>query len=70
MTNRKVDYYNMSALDAAGLILQLQLLGNREAQLITTEGRGHRPDGSRHPHSWSIVDETELRTWVLKQVQS
>jgi hypothetical protein len=70
MTNRKVDYNNMNAIDAAGLILQLQLLGNRDAQLITTEGRGYRPDGSRHPHSWSIVDETELRAWILKQVQS
>jgi hypothetical protein len=70
MTNRKVDYYNMNALDAAGFILQLQLLGNREAQLITTEKRGYRPDGSRHPHSWSILDEAELRAWILKQVQS
>jgi alpha/beta hydrolase family protein len=70
MTNRQVDYYNMNALDAAGFILQLQLLGNREAQLITTQGRGFRPDGSRHPHSWSIVDESELRGWVLRQMQS
>ncbi len=70
MTNRKVDYYNMNALDAAGLILQLHLLGNRDAQLITTQGRGNRPDGSRHPHSWSIVDEPELRGWVLRQMQS
>lgn len=70
MTNRKVDYYNMNAIDAAGLILQLQLLGNADAQLITTEGRGYRSDGSRHPHSWSIVDETQLRAWILKQVES
>jgi hypothetical protein len=70
MANRKVDYYSMNALDAAGLILQLQLLGNREAELITTQGRGFRPDGSRHPHSWSIVDEAELQAWILKRVQS
>jgi len=70
MENRKVDYYSMNAVDAAALILQLQLLGNREAQLITTEGRGVRPDGTRHPHSWSIVDETELQAWILQQVKS
>jgi pimeloyl-ACP methyl ester carboxylesterase len=70
MENRKVDYYNMNALDAAGLILQLQLLGNRQAQLITTQGRGRRPDGTRHPHSWSIVDENELQAWLLKHVES
>jgi pimeloyl-ACP methyl ester carboxylesterase len=70
MENRKVDYYNMNALDAAGLILQLQLLGSRQAQLITTQGRGRRPDGTRHPHSWSIVEERELQAWLLKHVES
>lgn len=70
MANRKVDYYSMNALDAAALILQLQLLGNRQAELITTQGRGVRPDGGRHPHSWSIVDEDELKAWILKQVRS
>jgi hypothetical protein len=70
MANRRVDYYSMNALDAAGLVLQLQLLGNREAQLVTTDRRGVRPDGARHPHSWSIVDEAELQAWILRQVQS
>jgi uncharacterized protein (DUF1810 family) len=70
MANRKVDYYSMNALDAAALILQLQLLGNRQAELITTQRRGVRPDGVRHPHSWSIVDEDELKAWILKQVRS
>ncbi len=70
MTNRKVDYYSMNAVDAAGLILELQLLGNRQAELITTQGRGVRKDGARHPHSWSIVDEPELESWILRQVRS
>jgi pimeloyl-ACP methyl ester carboxylesterase len=70
MENRKVDYYSMNAVDAAALILQLQLLGNGQAQLITTRGRGARPSGQRHPHSWSIVDETELQGWILRRVES
>ncbi len=70
MTNRKVDYYSMNALDAAGLILQLKLLGNRDAELITTQERGVRPNGERHPHSWSIVDEPELQAWILRQGES
>jgi pimeloyl-ACP methyl ester carboxylesterase len=70
MTNRKVDYYSMNAVDAAALVLQLQLLGNRRAELITTEARGVRPGGNRHPHSWSIVDEPELERWILGQLRS
>jgi pimeloyl-ACP methyl ester carboxylesterase len=69
-TNRLVDYYSMNALDAASLILQLQLLGNRQAELITTQGRGVRPGGERHPHSWSIVDEPDLGAWILRQAKS
>jgi pimeloyl-ACP methyl ester carboxylesterase len=70
MTNRQVDYYSMNAVDAASLVLQLRLLGNRQAELVTTESRGVRPDGSRHPHSWSIVDEPQLSEWILRQVRS
>jgi hypothetical protein len=69
MENRKVDYYSMNAVDAAALIVQLQLLGNRQAELITTQGRGVRRDGKRHPHSWSIVDESALHSWILSQVK-
>jgi hypothetical protein len=70
MENRTVDYYSMNAVDAAALIIQLRVLGNQQAQLITTERRGVRPDGNRHPHSWSIVDEDDLQTWILEHVRS
>lgn len=63
MENRGKSYYGMNALDAAALINTLQLLGNKEADLILTEDKGYRPNGSRHPHSWSIVDEKELVDW-------
>lgn len=63
--NRAKDYYSMNAIDAAALINQLRISGNRKAELITTENKGYRPDGSRHPHSWSIVDERELLDWFL-----
>lgn len=63
MKNRAKSYYGMNALDAAALINALQLLGNQEADLVLTMDKGYRPDGSRHPHSWSIVDEKELVNW-------
>ncbi len=33
-------------------------------EVIRTENRGVRSDGTRHPHSWSIVDEVELIQWI------
>lgn len=66
---RGTDYYAMNALDAAALINQLRQLGNRRAELVLTTGRGYRPDGRRHPHSWSIVDEADLARWVVSLVE-
>lgn len=58
------DYYTMNAADQAALVLQLRVLGNRKAELITTTGRGFRPPGTRNPHSWTIVDEPDLAGWI------
>ncbi|WP_341226016.1 hypothetical protein [uncultured Arcticibacterium sp.] len=63
--NRGKDYYSMNSIDAAALINQIKIDGNEHAELILTEGKGIRPDGSRHPHSWSIVNEPELLNWFL-----
>lgn len=65
MDNRGNDYYSMNALDAAAAVNQLRILGNKRAELILTEKKGYRPDGQRHPHSWSIVDNAELVEWLL-----
>jgi hypothetical protein len=63
--NRGRDYYGMNAIDLAALVNQLKILGSKKAELITTIGKGFREDGSRHPHSWSIVDEKELVEWFV-----
>ncbi|MEZ4952791.1 MAG: hypothetical protein R2825_04355 [Saprospiraceae bacterium] len=65
MKNRGNDYYSMNAMDAAAVVNQLAILGNERAELILTENKGFKPDGSRHPHSWSIVDNGELVEWLL-----
>jgi hypothetical protein len=64
--NRGKDYYSMNALDAAAAVNQLRILGNSKAELMLTSGKGKHPDGRRHPHSWSIVDNGELVEWLLK----
>lgn len=63
--NRGRDFYGMNAVDLAALVNQLKILGSKKAELITTIGKGFREDGSRHPHSWSIVDENELIEWFI-----
>jgi hypothetical protein len=57
---------NTNIPDATALVNILRLLGNTQAELITTGGAGHMPDGSRNPHSWSIVDERALAEWLIR----
>jgi hypothetical protein len=66
--NWNQDIYNSNVVDATALINVLRLLGNKDAELIVTSGRGYRRDGSRNPHSWSIVDERDLAQWLTKML--
>jgi membrane protease YdiL (CAAX protease family) len=65
MRERNLDFQAMNSVDHATLINLLRIGGNDRAELITTTGKGFRPNGARHPHSWSIVDEPDLVQWLL-----
>ena len=77
--NWSADYYCQNAVDQAALVLELRMLGNKNAELITTSGRGYRAEfvestgtyrkGERSPHSWSIVDEANLAGWVERHAR-
>lgn len=67
---RRKDYYSMNAIDLAAFVNELKILGNENAELIITQDKGFHPDGTRHPHSWSIVDEKELVGWFLDIIGS
>ena len=53
---------NFSA--SSELINRLLLLGNQKAEFVQSNKKGVRSNGMRHPHSWSIVNETECIQWI------
>ncbi|MEL6655396.1 MAG: hypothetical protein AAFP77_11825 [Bacteroidota bacterium] len=65
METRGKDYYAMNAIDLAAFVNALHVRGHQKVTLITTRDKGYLPDGSRHPHSWGIVDEKDLIDWFL-----
>ena len=68
MKERRADFTSMNSTECSAMINELNRLGNTNATLITTQNKGFRkPDNSRHPHSWSIVNNDELIKWLLKQ---
>jgi hypothetical protein len=67
MKERGMDYTNMNSTFLSAMINELNRLGNTNATLITTQNKGYRkPDNTKHPHSWSIVNNDELIKWLLK----
>jgi hypothetical protein len=63
--NRRKDYYGINSFDMAGLINQLKLLGNENAELITTSSNRKKWPNNGSPHTWLIVDNAELVDWFI-----
>ncbi|MGC4022251.1 MAG: hypothetical protein QM734_10050 [Cyclobacteriaceae bacterium] len=65
--NRNIDFYCINSIDSSAMINWLRYLGNKEAELILTSGKGYRISSKmRHPHSWTIADGSELISWINK----
>ncbi len=62
--NRRKSYYDMNSIDLAALINQLRVLGNENAQLVSSHARRAGYPGAS-PHTWSVVDNEELVEWFL-----
>lgn len=65
-TNRMADVDQMNAYYLEKLYKALINNGFEQIELIKTENKGYRANGNRHPHSWSIVDKTDLIEWMLE----
>ena len=68
LKNRQRDLYDLNCADISAMINLLQLNGNKRADLVVTHDKGVRPNGMKHPHSWSIMDSKNCMTWTLKQL--
>lgn len=64
--NRDRVYEDLNAFTLAQTQLALKALGAQNVEFITTDHKGVRANGTRHPHSWSIVDRDGLLAWMLQ----
>lgn len=63
--NASNNYEDLNAFYIEKLSEKLKAeFSNNNIELITTENKGYRVNGERHPHSWSIVDENDLLSWM------
>jgi hypothetical protein len=68
LKNRRRSVYDENFLNNSEMINRLLLMGNEKAEFMMAKQPGYRSDGTRHPHSWSIVDEVECIQWIKKEL--
>ena len=59
-----------NGIAGCNFIYTLYTSGNTRADVVLTQNRGSRLDGTRHPHSWNIVDEEGFIAWAKQYLAS
>jgi hypothetical protein len=67
--NRRMPYEHLNAADLSACIVQLKLLGNENAELVTNIGKGYFAGGRRHPHGFTSLDADEFLLWAKKMLE-
>ena len=65
VNQRRRDLYDWNGTDIVAMINDLKLMGNPNANVLVSMGKGVRLDGRKHPHSWSIMDNEDCMSWTL-----
>ncbi len=63
-TERFTQFEHTNAFAFRNFYNQAKSDGWEGIELIETSGKGYRADGTRHPHSWSIVGVDDLLNWI------
>jgi hypothetical protein len=70
INERHRDLYDWNGIDIVAMINQLKIMGNKNANVIISQGKGVRLDGSKNPHSWSIMDSQDCLNWILNLLKN
>lgn len=66
LNDRHRDLYDWNGIDIVAFVNQLKINGNTNAEVFISQGKGVRLDGTKHPHSWSIMNNYETLSWILE----
>ena len=70
INKRRRNLYDWNGTDIVAMINDLKLMGNKDANVIITMGKGIKLDGTKHPHSWSIMDNQDCFDWIEKLIKN
>lgn len=66
INKRHRDLHDWNGIDIISMANHLKIMGNENAKVIVSQGKGIRLDGTKNPHSWSIMDSEVCLEWILK----
>lgn len=66
INERHRDLNDWNGIDIIAMTNQLKIMGNENAKVIVSHGKGIRLDGSKNPHSWSIMDSEVCLNWITE----
>ena len=69
INQRHRDLHDWNGIDIISMINQLKIMGNENARVIVSQGKGVRLDGTKNPHSWSIMDSEVCLNWLLETLK-
>jgi hypothetical protein len=70
INERRRDLYDWNGTDIVAMINDLKLMGNKDANVIITMGKGIKLNGIKHPHSWNIMDNQDCFNWIEKLIKN
>jgi hypothetical protein len=69
LKNRRNSYYDTYIPDGSELVKRLLLMGNPDADFISSKQPGMRINGQRSPYAWSVIDEIECIQWIKQSLK-
>ncbi|GAW90524.1 hypothetical protein FPS14_contig00066-0006 [Flavobacterium psychrophilum] len=66
INQRHRDLNDWNGIDIISMINKLKIMGNENARVIVSQGKGVRLDGTKNPHSWSIMDSEVCLNWMIE----
>jgi len=69
INQRHRDLNDWNGIDIISMVNQLKILGNNNAKVIVSQGKGFKLDGTKNPHSWSIMDSKVCLDWILSLLE-
>lgn len=70
LTNQVRTLYENNATDIVGFLAELELIGNKNTELIVLQPNDNPSQKKNTQSTWNAIDKNEMLNWILKQIEN